>query len=98
MEIPDLIHGIPLTALAALVAGAVVLLVPRLLNYAVAVYLILIGVHGLLPVLSGHGVQAQPVIAVAAGILVLVKPDVLNWVVGGYLIIVGLLEAGVLRL
>ena len=98
MEIPNLIQGIPLSAVAALVAGVVVLLVPRLLNYAVAAYLILIGVQGLLPVLSGHGVRAQPVIAAAAGVLILVKPDVLSWVVGGYLIIAGLLESGVVRL
>lgn len=98
MEIPNLIQDMPLTALAALVAGVVVLLVPRLLNYAVGAYLILVGVDGLLPVLSGHGARAQPVVAVAAGVLVLVKPNVLSWVVGGYLVIAGLLEAGVFRL
>lgn len=98
MEIPQLIQGIPLGAVAALVAGVVVLLVPRLLNYAVAAYLILIGVAGLLPALSGHGVHAQPVIAVAAGALVLVKPNVVSWVVGGYLILTGLIGAGVLRI
>ena len=33
--------------LAALIAGILILIVPRLLNYIVAVYLILIGVVGL---------------------------------------------------
>ena len=34
--------------LAALVAGILILLIPRLLNYIVAIYLIVIGVVGLL--------------------------------------------------
>lgn len=33
---------------AALVAGVLILLIPRLLNYIVAIYLIIIGVVGLL--------------------------------------------------
>jgi hypothetical protein len=33
--------------LAALVAGVLILLIPRLLNYIVAIYLIVIGVLGL---------------------------------------------------
>lgn len=40
-----------LTPLAALVAGILILIVPRLLNYVVAGYLILIGVLGLMRVL-----------------------------------------------
>jgi hypothetical protein len=35
--------------LIALIAGVVILLVPRVLNYVVAVYLILIGLIGLWP-------------------------------------------------
>lgn len=37
-----------LSPLVALIAGVLILLVPRLLNYIVAVYLIVIGVAGLL--------------------------------------------------
>ncbi|HET7685626.1 MAG TPA: DUF3096 domain-containing protein [Candidatus Limnocylindria bacterium] len=37
----------------ALVAGILILLVPRILNYVVAVYLIIIGVLGLLPYVTG---------------------------------------------
>ncbi len=37
-----------LSPLAALLAGILILLVPRLLNYVIAVYLIAIGVVGLL--------------------------------------------------
>jgi len=37
-----------LSPLVALVAGILILLVPRLLNYIVAIYLIVIGVGGLM--------------------------------------------------
>ena len=40
--------------LVALIAGILILIVPRLLNYIVAIYLILIGVFGLWPGLM-HG-------------------------------------------
>jgi Protein of unknown function (DUF3096) len=36
-----------ITPLVALVAGILILLVPRLLNYIVAVYLIIVGLTGL---------------------------------------------------
>lgn len=35
--------------LIALIAGILILLVPRILNYVVAIYLIIIGIVGLLP-------------------------------------------------
>jgi len=35
------------TPLAALIAGVLILLVPRLLNYIVAIYLIIVGLMGL---------------------------------------------------
>jgi hypothetical protein len=38
-----------LQPLIALVAGILILIVPRLLNYVVAIYLILVGVTGLWP-------------------------------------------------
>lgn len=38
-----------LQPIVALVAGVLILLVPRLLNYVVAIYLIIIGVTGLWP-------------------------------------------------
>jgi hypothetical protein len=41
--------------LVALIAGILILLVPRLLNYVVAIYLILIGLIGLWPHLLFHG-------------------------------------------
>lgn len=40
-----------LQPLIALVAGILILIRPRLLNYVVALYLIVVGVIGLLPVL-----------------------------------------------
>ena len=41
--------------ISALIAGILILLMPRLLNYIVAIYLILVGVFGLWPgLLHGH--------------------------------------------
>ena len=42
---------------ASLVAGILILIVPRLLNYIVAIYLILIGLIGLFGVHGLHGVH-----------------------------------------
>ena len=38
-----------ITPLIALIAGILILLMPRLLNYVVAIYLIAIGIIGLMP-------------------------------------------------
>ena len=43
------INIISLQPLGALIAGILILLIPRLLNYIVAIYLILIGLVGLWP-------------------------------------------------
>ncbi len=45
-------HAILIQPIVALIAGILILAVPRLLNYIVAIYLILVGLSGLL-VLSG---------------------------------------------
>jgi hypothetical protein len=87
----------PLEALAAIVAGVVVLLAPRALNYAVAAYLLLVGIIGVLPMLHGHGPSLRAALALVTGVLVLVRPNILNYIVGIYLILTGLLEAGLLR-
>jgi len=47
------IAGLPLTPLIALVAGVLILIMPRLLNYIVALYLIIVGLLGLFPQLAG---------------------------------------------
>ena len=39
--------GLPLSPLVALLAGILILIMPRLLNYIVAIYLIVIGLIGL---------------------------------------------------
>jgi threonine/homoserine efflux transporter RhtA len=44
-----MINMLTLQPLIALVAGILILLVPRILNYVVAIYLIVVGVVGLLP-------------------------------------------------
>ena len=41
------IHIYHLEPIAALIAGILILLIPRLLNYIVAIYLIVIGIIGL---------------------------------------------------
>jgi hypothetical protein len=40
---------VTLQPIVALIAGLLILMIPRLLNFIVALYLILIGVMGLLP-------------------------------------------------
>lgn len=40
-------------AVLAIIVGVLILIVPRILNYLVALYLIVIGVLGLLPFLTG---------------------------------------------
>ncbi len=42
-----------LAPVLALVAGILILIMPRILNYVVAIYLIIIGLLGLLPYFSG---------------------------------------------
>ncbi len=41
------IHLIHVQPLAALIAGILILIIPRLLNYIVAIYLIIIGIIGI---------------------------------------------------
>jgi Protein of unknown function (DUF3096) len=45
--------ALPLSPLVALIAGVLILLVPRLLNFIVAIYLIIVGLLGLFPHLAG---------------------------------------------
>lgn len=47
------IGTLPLTPLVSLVAGVLILVMPRLLNYIVAIYLIVVGLLGLFPQLAG---------------------------------------------
>jgi hypothetical protein len=46
--------NLALSPLVALIAGVLILMVPRLLNYIVAIYLIVIGLVGLFPNLAIH--------------------------------------------
>ncbi len=87
----------PVEALVAIVAGILVLLVPRMLNYAVATYLLVVGVLGALHFWYGQTIRPQAVAALVAGILILVKPTILNYVVGIYLILIGVLELDIVR-
>lgn len=41
------IHSFALTPLISLIAGVLILVMPRLLNYIVAIYLIAVGIIGL---------------------------------------------------
>ena len=91
------LQQLPLEALVAIVAGILVLLVPRILNYAVATYLLVVGVLGALHFWYGNTIRPQAVVALVAGILILVKPAILNYVIGIYLILIGVLELGIVR-
>jgi hypothetical protein len=51
MTMPDVVIIAPLVAL---IAGILILIVPRLLNYIVALYLIIIGAAGLWPYFQHH--------------------------------------------
>ncbi|KXX64916.1 hypothetical protein AY586_02210 [Marichromatium gracile] len=96
-QLPALLHHWPLPAIAAVLTGVLILAVPRVLNYAVAAYLLLVGIHGLLMAFAGQPFAPQAVIALVAGVLILIRPNLLSYVVGIYLILIGLLGAGLLR-
>ena len=46
------ISALTLTPLSSLIAGVLILVMPRLLNYIVALYLIVVGLLGLFPNLA----------------------------------------------
>jgi hypothetical protein len=52
-SLPMTVSTIALTPLISLVAGVLILVMPRLLNYIVAIYLIIAGLLGLFPHLAG---------------------------------------------
>ena len=52
VERPMTITAVMVQPLMALIAGILILIIPRLLNYIVAIYLIIIGLAGLLPYLA----------------------------------------------
>lgn len=97
MNIQTIIQNWPIQAVVAIIAGILILLLPRILNYAVATYLIVVGTLGLLHGWYGYTIKPQTLIALVAGILILIKPTILNYVIGIYLILIGLLDMGVLR-
>jgi hypothetical protein len=49
------IAAVMIQPLVALIAGILILLMPRLLNYVVAIYLIIVGVLGLWPAILRFG-------------------------------------------
>ena len=49
-----------ITPVVALIAGMLILIVPRLLNYVVAIYLIIVGIVGLNSHPSLHSLIARP--------------------------------------
>jgi hypothetical protein len=96
MNLSSALHHWPIEAVIAIIFGLAILLVPRVLNYAVAAYLLMVGLLGLAHSYYGRPLSAQAVMAIVAGLLVLIRPAILNYVVGIYLIILGLLESGLL--
>ncbi len=85
-----------LQSLVALVAGIMILAIPRLLNYVVAAYLIIAGALGLWMSLRFQHVSPQAIVALAGGVLILIKPRLLNYIVAISLIAIGVL--GLLRM
>ena len=75
-------------AVLALIAGILILVAPGLLSFVVAIYLLVVGVLGLL-----GGVSIPAILALVAGILVLVKPRLLNYIVAIYLIVIGVIRS-----
>ena len=67
MDFSTMVQHWPLHAVVALIAGVVVLLAPRVLNYAVAIYLLVIGALGLLHFFYGQAIRPQTVISLVAG-------------------------------
>ena len=61
MGFEHFLHYWPLQAVAAIVAGVVILLVPRVLNYVIATYLLFFGAIGLLHVAYGQSFRPQTV-------------------------------------
>ncbi len=52
-----MIHGsVALQPIVSLIAGILILAVPRLLNYIVAIYLIVVGLAGLMPYLMHQNI------------------------------------------
>ena len=51
------IHMVYLQPIVALIAGLLILMIPRVLNMTVAIYLIIIGALGLLPHFTAHLTQ-----------------------------------------
>lgn len=51
-----MVSAVAIQPLIALIAGILILIVPRLLNYVIAIYLIIVGLLGLFPgLLHGGG-------------------------------------------
>ncbi len=78
-------------SLVALVAGILILAVPRLLNYVVAAYLIIAGALGLWSSYRFQNISPQAVVSLAGGVLILIKPRLLNYIVAICLIAIGVL-------
>lgn len=81
----------------AIIAGVIILVAPRVLNYVIATYLLIFGAIGLLHFTYGQPIRPQIIFALVAGVLILIKPNILNYVVGIYLILTGLFDSGILH-
>jgi hypothetical protein len=84
-----LFTGRLLVVIASVGFGVMVLLVPAILNYLLAAYLILLGLFLMLAV--GPPGSLMSVVSLIAGVVILIFPFVVNYAVGIYLLAVGLL-------
>ncbi|MBF0284540.1 MAG: DUF3096 domain-containing protein [Magnetococcales bacterium] len=85
-------QGAMLQSLLAILAGVLILVVPRLLNYVVAGFFILFGLLNLPSSLNASAAQLlKSAVAIGAGAVILIYPRFLNHAVAFTLILLGVL-------
>jgi hypothetical protein len=62
-NIGSVVQHWPLQAVVAIIAGVVVLLAPRILNYVIAAYLLIFGAVGLLHFVYREAIRPQAIFA-----------------------------------
>lgn len=74
-------------SLLSLSAGIFILLVPRLLNYIIAFYLLIVGASGLAKIFPFPWLAS--IMALGAGMVIFLFPKILNQIVAFLLIMMG---------
>ena len=69
----------------AIIAGIIIIAFPRILNYVIGIFMVVVGIIWII-----GGGWLPGVISIVVGIVVLLFPHILNYLVGIYLILLGL--------